>query len=313
MKVNFILSADLHLNETEKEYSFSVLEEIINLCIKENCGALLLAGDIFDSLSDAEKLRSDFRNTIEKLPPSCAVYFLPGNHEELRAKENVKLESFDFGRARLLSEKPWSLHELSAEAELLAIPFQSDYSGYRDWKVSPKEKPLRLLLAHGTVPGISFTGPGEETDGTLDEDLFSLFSADIAALGHLHSRYLNKRGDVIIAYPGSARVWREGETGKRCVILGRTETSPPRLEQLHLASAGEYRIIPVYVSLQGELRRELPEDLTPADWLHLDVSGVTEDEPFVIAALEKLIEDLKKQFRRVSFNTKALFVLEGPP
>ena len=309
--MNFIHCADLHLKETEKEYSFSVLHEIIGLCIKEKCGALLFAGDVFYSRGDVKYLRGDFREALEKLPSSCAVYFLPGNHEELRAKANEKLEDFNFGKLQLLSEKPFSLHELSGDAELMAIPFQPDYSGYRDWKVLPKKKPLRITLAHGTVPGITYTGPGEETDSALDEDLFSCLQTDIAATGHLHTQSLTRRGNTLIAYPGSARVWREGETGKRGVFLGRTETMPPQLQPLTLVSAGEYRVIPVFASPGGELRLDIPGDISPADWLALDVSGVVEEETSVRAALEKLSSELEKKCRRVSLNTKALSVLSG--
>ena len=311
--MNFILSADLHLTESEKEkeYSFSVLDEIISLCLKEKCGALLFAGDVFDSRDDVKSLRSDFRDALERLPSSCTAYFLPGNHEELRAKENEKLESFEFGRARLLPQKPWSLHELSGDAELLAVPFQGDYSEYRDWKVPPKKKPLRITLAHGTVPGMAYTGPGEETDSTLDEDLFSHLQADIAAMGHLHTQALDRRGGTLIAYPGSARVWREGETGKRGVFRGRTESKPLLLEPLTLTSAGEYRVVPVFASPGGELRLDLPVDISPADWLSLEVTGVVEEEPPVIAALEKLKKELEKKYRKVDYNRDKLSVLSG--
>jgi len=309
--VNFILSADLHLKEAEKEYSFSVLEEIINLCIKEKCGALFFAGDVFDSRGDVVKLRSDFRNALEKLSPLCAVYYLPGNHEELRAKENEKLEGFDFGRVCLLTQKPWSLHELDGDAELLAIPFQGDYSGYREWKVPPKKKPLRITLAHGTVPGMAYTGPGEETDSFFDEDLFSHLQTDIAALGHIHKQAIVRRGNVLIAYPGSARVWREGETGKRSVFLGRTENMPQPLVLLTLTSAGEFRTVPVFISPGGELRMDLPGDISPADWLSLEVTGVVEEEPPVIAALEKLKKELEKKYRKVDYNRDKLSVLSG--
>ena len=307
--MNFILSADLHLNETEKEYSFSVLEEIITICIREKCGLLLFAGDVFDSRGDTEKLRDDFRAALEKLPSSCTVYFLPGNHEDLRAKGDEKLESFDFGRARLLSVKPYSLHELNTDSELLAIPFQTDYSGYRQWDVPPKTKALRIVLAHGTVPGIAYTGPSEETDGALDEDLFSYFKADIAALGHLHSQYLDRKGDVLIAYPGSARVWREGESGKRSVLLGNTDTR--LLVPILLESAGEYHVIPVYVSPKGELRMNLPEHISQTDRLNLVFSGVVDDEPSVMNDLKKLKTELEKKCRRVEHDTKAINVLEG--
>ena len=309
--MNFILCADLHLKETEKEYSFSVLGEIAGLCKKNNSGALLLAGDVFDSREEIKSLRTDFRAALDLLPDSCQVYFLPGNHEELRAKDTEDLESFDFGRAKLLAAKPWSLHDLDADTELLAVPFQKDYRDYRDWEIPRKKKAMRILLAHGTVMGMAYTGPGEETDSIIDEDMITFFQADLAAIGHLHKYSDTDRKNYRIIYPGSARVWREGEEGKRCVLLGNTGTVPVRLEPLFLTSAGEYRVIPVFATPEGELCADIPKDISPADWLCLDLTGVVEEEPPVLAALEKLKTELEKKCRKVSAGTEKLSVLAG--
>jgi DNA repair exonuclease SbcCD nuclease subunit len=319
-----MLCADLHLKETEKDYSLSVLREIVAACGKENCGALLFAGDVFDSRPDAQAMRSSFRAALDKLPPGADVYFLPGNHEELRAGSLPGLESFDFGRARLLSRRPFSLETLDEYAELLALPFQRDYSDYRGWDVPPKKKPLRIVLAHGTVPGISYSGPDEEeAGGVLDADLFARFGADLAALGHLHGFYQSRQGEILTAYPGSARIWREGEAGPRRVLLFSTEERPPRLRPLTLASAGEYRFVPLYAAPDGSLRKDGSEGggwtavsgeaagWRAADWIRLDVSGVVEDETAVTAALVAAQAELEKKYRRVSVSKEKLFVLEG--
>ena len=310
MAMNFILCADLHLKESEKNYCFSVLNEILKLCEKKKCEALLFAGDVFDSREAVKALRPDFRSALETLDPACSVYFLPGNHEELYAQPSEGLESFDFGRARLLAKKPWSLHTLGADAELLAMPFQRDYSGYRDWGVPPKKNPVRILLAHGTMMSMAYAPSVEETDSIIDEDMFNYFQVDIAALGHLHKQAALGKGSTLAAYPGSARVWREGEEGKRCVLLGNTGAVPPALEKLTIASAGEYRIIRVYASADGKLRAAIPELISPGDWIHLELAGVVEEEPPVLAALEKLKTDLMKKCRRVT-STESLTILSG--
>lgn len=308
--MNYILCADLHLKETEKEYSFSVLSEIIDICIEKKCQALLLAGDVFDSREDLKKLRTDFRSVIEKLPDSCTVYFLPGNHEELRAPSSESLDSFAFGgKVNLLNKKPYSLCSLNAETELLAIPFQQEYSEYRRWEVPLKNKPMRILLAHGTVNGIVYTGPGEETNSILGEDLFSFLQADIAAMGHIHKHIQKKEGNTFIYYPGSARVWREGEEGKHCVLFGNTKNT--HLEPLYLDSAGEYRVVSLFASPSGEIRPEISE-IKPKknDWLHLELHGVVENEPDILSALEKIKKQLEKQCRKVTSSEK-LSVLSG--
>ena len=313
--MRFLHAADLHLSRAEREYSFSVLDEILGIARRERCGALLLAGDIFDSCAEAEALRTDFRARLETLPADCAVYFLPGNHEALgsAAGRGNPLEGFDFGRARMLTTLPFSLENLSPEAELLALPFRRDYSDYRDWPVPPKKKPLRIILSHGTVPGIVYTGPDEDDEaGALDPDIFAFFQADLAALGHIHGGSESLMGGTIVAYPGSARVWREGETGPRRVLLGTTETMPPRLEEVVLESAGEFRILAVQVGIDGTLRLAGSEN-TPrgADWIRLDVTGVTEDERPVLGEVAKLRASLERSSRRVTVDAGGLEVLAG--
>jgi DNA repair exonuclease SbcCD nuclease subunit len=313
--VRFILAADLHIAAAERDYSLAVLDEIAGVCGRERCGALFLAGDVFDSRADVEALRGAFRAAIEKLPPDCAVFFLPGNHEELRAGPGgaEALDRFDFGRARLLTEKPFSFGTPDSQTELLAIPFQRDYSAYRTWKAPPKRKPFRIVLAHGTVPGLSYTGPDEEDPGgALDADLFAWLKADLAALGHLHGGFSVRRGATLIAYPGSARVWREGETGTRRVLLGVTELSSVTLTEIPLERAGEYRAVSVYAAPDGSLR--LPREsagFSPMDWLSLEVSGLVEDERVPLQALERLQAGLREKHRKVTVRTEGLSVLGG--
>lgn len=312
--MKFLHAADLHLSVAEEDYSLGVLDEILETASRENCGALLLAGDIFDSHPDMTALRGEFRERLESLPRDCTVYFIPGNHEELRFPgSGDPLEGLDLGRAQGPKELPFQLYPLSPEAELLSLRFHRDYGDYRDWPVPPKKKPLRILLAHGLVPGIVYTGPEEESPaGTIDPDLFAFLQIDFAALGHIHGGSETRMGDCLVAYPGSARVWREGEAGPRRVLLGTTDTVPPRLAPIILESAGVFTPVPLSVGLDG--RVGLPKGFpTPgrADWLRLEISGLVEDEGPVLEEARKIAAGLEKTCRRVSLDTSDLEVLAG--
>lgn len=309
--MKFILCADLHLKESEKNYSLSVLQEIIDICIEKKCEALLFAGDVFDNWSEV-KLRADFRTVLEKLPVNCKVYYLPGNHEELRSASSGKLETYDFGsRVQLLYERPFSLLEdFSKEAELLAIPFQKNYSEYRNWNVPEKKKSLRFLLAHGIVTGVTYTGPNEVKEGVFDEDLFSFLQIDLALMGHIHTPIKTKKGNVSVIYPGSARVCREGETGLRSVILFDTETR--QITNLPLETAGEYKVLSVFASPGGELSPHYSKiRLQSNDWIKLDVNGIVEDENIVVKNLTLYTEELKKKCRKVTEERENLSVVTG--
>ena len=309
--MRFLLAADLHISAGERDYSLAVLDEITGICGSEKCDALLLAGDVFDSWADVEALRGPFRDAAERLPPSCTVYYLPGNHEELRAPAGGKLENFDFGRVRLLGRGPWSLEFPDEHTELLAVPFAADYSSYREWGVPPKTRPRRLVLAHGTVAGIAWTGTGEEDRSFLDPDIFAFLEGDLAALGHLHGSFQRWIGKTLFAYPGSARVWREGEQGPRQVFLGATETPALRLEARTIRAAGEYRPVTVHINPDGSLEKVDLSSFSEADWLRCEAEGFVEDEGSAMAAFRGWMKGLEGKYRRLTEGGHRLSVVSG--
>ena len=309
--MNFILCADLHLKESEKDYSFSVLREIIRRCREKNCDALLFAGDIFDSRQDLVTLRMDFRSALEELHEECSVFFLPGNHEELRAANNEKLDSFDFGRAKLLSKKPFSLLDFGPNAEILAVPYQNTYSDYKDWELPAKTGKIRILLAHTTISGIIYTGQDEESTSILDDEMLNFFEIDIAAIGHIHKAIYEQRKNCRIVYPGSSRVWREGEDGKRAVLYCDLEGASPEIKTIYIEAAGEYRKLSCYANTEGELKINLNENFSKEDWIMLELNGVVEEEGDVLENLEKIKKELEKKYRKVTYKTDKLSVLSG--
>jgi hypothetical protein len=220
---------------------------------------------------------------------------------------------------------------MDAGTELLAIPFQKDYSAYREWKVPPKGGKKRVVLAHGTVPGVrgmylpgmynipgrngaDLSGEEENPPGVLDEDLFSYLEADLAVVGHIHGAYTKQSGDCLIVSPGSARVWREGETGARKALLIDTEALREP-ETIVLQSAGQYRRINVEVlpdcSLSFPGAFAAGNGLPSPDWLCLNLSGVVEDETEAMENVQRAVAALEKKYRRVTAAHEELLVLKG--
>ena len=98
-----LIAADLHLNASEKSYSFSVFDEILENA--KNYDALFLLGDTFNTFEDAEKLKEEFSKKSEIYNKN--IYLLKGNHEYLKSggislsklkfAENIKIiEDADF-------------------------------------------------------------------------------------------------------------------------------------------------------------------------------------------------------------------------
>lgn len=309
--MNIIHSADLHLSVGEREYSFSVLEEIVGACLEHRASCLVLAGDLFDSFVDAEALRSEFRDCIGRLKDRCTILFLPGNHERLK-QGGTSLKALDLGHATLLGAEPFCLWA-EENVEILGIPHRDAYGDYREWDVPAKRSRFRIAVAHATVIGMSYAGIEEEPGATaIDPDLFARFQVDYAALGHIHARKRSVHDGVTLAYPGSARVWRRGESGPHGFLLVSVGATL-EAEFFPLQSAGTFREYTVPLTLEGEIE-DVPwgEDIwQPNDWVSIELSGVVEDENTVAAVEQRLISQFSDTIRRLQINRDGVTAFHG--
>jgi len=285
--------ADLHLTaRDEREYSLSVLDEILGVAADRETDALVFAGDLFDSFADAEALRAQFRERISRLAAACGILFVPGNHEE-RGIRPGRFAGLDFGPIDLCDEKPFQLIR-RGDVEFLCIPHQPDYSAFEQWQVPEKQAKFRIAVAHASVPGLAgYTGMSEEEEvkaGAMDRDIFTFFKADYAALGHIHKKSAGTAGSCALHYPGSARVWRRGEIGERGVNLVSIDESV-QVQFLPLRRAGQYRYYDVPLSLDGNVDglEELTGRWHPADTIEIRLFGLVEDEKDVAVIQEAFL------------------------
>jgi DNA repair exonuclease SbcCD nuclease subunit len=315
MPLTLMHIADLHLERRsrERQYGFGVLKQVVAGCAEKQVDALLLCGDIFNTLKDAEELRDEFRDVMAAA--SCEIFLLPGNHEELERGRHG-LEALDFGKARLIATKPYSLTLLGQGEgawELLSIPHQADCSGYRDWDVPSKQARWRVAMAHGLVVGMAYGGPeGESGAGALDPDIFVRFGVDYAACGHVHARPAPLvAGGSLVAYSGSARVWRSGETGPRGGLLVRFADGP-QASFLPFSAAGEYRRVEVPVELNGQVGEVHGSGAwSPADFLDFRLSGVVEEDAQANEVERQLLARYGERVRRLEIDTAGLLVVGG--
>lgn len=315
-------AADLHLSEGEKEYSLSVLAELLDLASREQADFLVFCGDLFDTFADAEKLRNDFRRLLGDVRRPFEFLFLPGNHEAIRRGAG-ELSRLDFGPVTVLDKAPFDLVRRERDGmgvEFFAIPHQDHYAGYGNWPVPAKAAPWRIALAHGVVAGMAYRGPDSEGGGTaLDPDLFARFAVDYAALGHIHGRRHQVNGRLTLAYPGSTRVWRKHESGPRGANLLELPYGPSgasrSLEPVFrpLASAGEYRHYSIAVTLEGEspdLDR-LASTWGPRDHVELEFTGVVEDEHLTARMADELRSRHGGRIRNLEISREGVTALPG--
>ncbi len=313
--------SDLHLSardsdSNEREYSLDVLREIVTHAEREEAAAILIAGDLFNTFSDAEALRAPVRDILAQY--SGEVFYVPGNHEELE-RGRKSLARLDLAPLQVLQELPASLLRREYNGltlEIVSIPHQKEYGDAPSLGLPAKDADLRIVMAHGIVADLAYSGPAgaeENEAGILDPRLFVGLEADYAALGHIHARRLESRNGVTFCYPGSPRVWRRGESGERTVALLDVNAGGSfHVRFVPIQTAGTYRRVELPLSLQGEAPELYDADLwQPQDYVDLRLSGLVEDENTVVNLEGELRRQHGQRVRRFEVRRDDVEVLEG--
>ena len=312
MAIKLFHAADLHLSRSERDYSLTVLEELVYHCRRLGADAWLLCGDVFDTHADLMALADDFRAHLRELG-DVPVLMIPGNHELSGGKSLADLGPLAVDEPgsslRLLVEAPYTLHlPRGLDVEVLAVPFRRGYGDYPDWALPPRERRWRVGMLHGVVNGMSYTGESAESEhAVIDPDLFTRLGLHYAALGHIHVRGEARFGECLAHYPGSARVWRRGETGPRRASLVVLDDDGVRVEAVDIAAAGTYRALTVPLDEQGAplahdnakaLLQALGEQQGPQDWIRLELGGFVEARTAVDSLRRSLERRGSRMFRR---------------
>ncbi len=321
--IRILHSADLHLALGDRSYGLAVLDELCGIAARERVDLWLLAGDTFDSYADLEGLRAAFRERMLRVAERATVLMIPGNHEVLGAGA-PSLGRLDTGVPFRLA-RPFELMELPG-LEILVVPWGADLSDYLSWTVPEKKTPLRLALAHGTVAGFGLSGPDDDADGSaIDPGLFGQLRIDYAALGHIHAGRLLRAGGAgagggtagaaVLAYPGSARVWRRGEEGPRRALLLEADPAAPGIRHrwIELESAGRFRVHEQPLGLDGACP-DLGGSAAgwgPNDWVEVRLSGLVEDEGMVAGLERSLRAAYAPRVRKLDVARDEILVLGG--
>jgi DNA repair exonuclease SbcCD nuclease subunit len=177
------------------------------------------------------------------------------------------------------------------ETEFVMFPFQEGYIDPAVLDIPPAKAARRVGVMHGTVAGMAYTGggPGESENSNIDPSIFVRLNASYVALGHIHGARTQTFGTAIVSYPGSARVWRKGETGPRTLNVVDT-AGGVTCRQVTLASAGQYREQRIPLSLDGRAGALEPivRTWSPADMVSMVLTGMVDDENSVVALQEEL-------------------------
>ena len=271
MGLKLLHTADLHLDSPFREFDRQRREElrreslalpgrIAELCRREGCDVLLLAGDIFDGRPTRESLDA-LKNALEEA--GVPAFATPGNH--------------DYGAFWQSERWPGNLRIFPGDWESAALPdldcrvwgagyTQMDCSGLLEGFHARGAEKYRIGLLHGdaVTPGSPYcpVTPGQVRQSGLN----------YLALGHVHRAGSFRAGDTLCGWPGCPRGRGWDETGQKGVYM------------VDVGERTELRFLPIpgirFFDLEiptGELENRLPGGET-RDFYRITLTGDGEGE-----------------------------------
>ena len=270
-----LIAADLHLSVSEKSYSFSVFDEILENA--KNYDALFLLGDTFNTFEDAEKLKEEFSKKSAIYNKN--IYLLKGNHEYLKSgginlnklkfADNIKIiENIDF----------INLDNL----DILAVAFSENYNIDNDFlkRVENLKEKNRIFLGHGIVEGTLWAIEENEESAFIPIEIIKRVKPNLAIIGHIHKQMEINIENINIIYIGSARVWRKSksEMGTRKCLALNIDCDSITKNYINLKSAGEYRVYNLNINDIDLKIENIYKNWNYKDIIDINIYGIIEDE-----------------------------------
>jgi len=275
MGLTLLHSADWHLDSPFGRFSeeqrdqlrkaqLTIPRRIAEVCRRENCGLVLLSGDLFDGTPGRETVDA-VRDALEdcKVP----VFISPGNHDFCSP-----------GSPWLEEQWPENVHVFTGGLESVVIEdlhcrvwgagFQSmDCPGLLENFRAEGAEPYAVAVLHGD-PSQAVSPYNPVTAAQVRDS-----GLDYLALGHIHRAGSFRSGSTLCAWPGCpmGRGW--DETGDKGVYLVDLEPDAARVRGLPLG-------LPCFreasVDIAGDAKAALEAVLPPAqsrDFYRITLKG----------------------------------------
>ena len=231
-RIRFVHAADLHLDspfsglrsivpeiaQTLHQATFNAYDKIIDLCIREQVDALLVAGDIFDGADRSLRAQLKFADGLNRLEAANIRSFIcHGNHDPL-----------DGWEAQITL--PGGCHRFGAE--LTQAPVFEDEPGRAVvYGISYPQREVResLVPLFGAVEAGPFnigllhanvdSNPAHDSYAPCTLNDLKDTGIDYWALGHVHTRQVLSEANPTVLYPGNPQGRHPNEPGARGVYL----------------------------------------------------------------------------------------------
>ena len=303
-----LIAADLHLSVTEKSYSFSVFEEILENA--KNYDALFLLGDTFNTFEDAEKLKEEFSKKSEIYNKN--IYLLKGNHEYLKSG-GINLSKLKFGNnIKIIEDADFINIE---NLDILAVAFSENYNIDNDFfkRVENLKEKNRIFLGHGIVEGTLWAIEENEESAFIPIEIIKRVKPNLAIVGHIHKQMEINIENINIIYIGSARVWRKSKSemgARKCLALN-IDCDSITKNYIDLKSAGEYRVYNLNINDIDLKIENIYKNWNYKDIIDINIYGIIEDEIQLEIKKKEIINKYSKYAREINIKSANLFFLEN--
>lgn len=303
-----LIAADLHLSVTEKSYSFSVFDEILENA--KNYDALFLLGDTFNSFEDAEKLKEDFSKKSEIYNKN--IYLLKGNHEYLKS-DGINLSKLKFADNIKIIE---NIDFINLDnLDILAVAFSENYNIDNDFlkRVENLKEKNRIFFGHGIVEGTLWAIEENEESAFIPIEIIKRVKPNLAIVGHIHKQMEINIENINIIYIGSARVWRKSKSemgARKCLALN-IDCDSITKNYIDLKSAGEYRVYNLNINDIDLKIENIYKNWNYKDIIDINIYGIIEDEILLENKKKEIINKYSKYAREINIKSANLFFLEN--
>lgn len=221
---NIVHTADLHLGSLfsstpevaaeRKGEQLDTLKQIMDICVSRNADALLIAGDMFDSMKVDRRLLDDVKEMLSHY--SVRIFITPGNHDPATPDSCYN------------EEWPENVHIFRGGMEKVEIPEKNtcvwgagftktscDETLLRDFM--PVSSRINVLVLHGELTSSEFS---DSRYNPIFEEALKNCGADYVALGHIHGYEHYEYNDFLYCYPGTPAGRGFDETGEKGVLCG---------------------------------------------------------------------------------------------
>lgn len=303
-----LIAADLHLSISEKSYSFSVFDEILENA--KNYDALFLLGDTFNSFEDAEKLKEEFSKKSEIYNKN--IYLLKGNHEYLKSG-GINLSKLKFANNIKIIE---NIDFINLDnLDILAVAFSENYNIDNDFlkRVENLKEKNRIFLGHGIVEGTLWAIEENEESAFIPIEIIKRVKPNLAIVGHIHKQMEINIENINIIYSGSARVWRKSKSemgARKCLALN-IDCNSITKNYIDLKSAGEYRVYNLNINDIDLKIENIYKNWNYKDIIDINIYGIIEDEIQLEIKKKEIINKYLEFVREINIKNSNLFFLEN--